>query len=142
MKAICLSVSALLALAALSVSAQETPATSDAPLKPEDLAAAGLAQFPSVVGGVVPVVNIEGVQPGSEIHVYLPDGTELTGVESCEANQALSWPVYAAGSPNNTVFITIIKRGLRWQKFNYASKLGAQSIPIFPQPDLGYNNPA
>ena len=39
--------------------------SSDAPLKPEDLAAAGLAQFPSVVGGVVPVVNIEGVQPGS-----------------------------------------------------------------------------
>ncbi|WP_251276965.1 substrate-binding domain-containing protein, partial [Enterobacter hormaechei] len=28
--------------------------SSDAPLKPEELAAAGLAQFPSVIGGVVP----------------------------------------------------------------------------------------
>ena len=32
--------------------------SSDAPLKPEDLAAAGLAQFPSVIGGVVPVVKL------------------------------------------------------------------------------------
>lgn len=87
-------------------------------------------------------VAFEGVQPGSEIHVYLPDGTEVAGVESCAANQELAWPVYAPGSVNNTVSITIIKRGLRWQKFTYASKLGAQSIPIFPQPDLGYNNPA
>lgn len=35
---------------------------SDAPLKPEDLDAAGLVQWPMVVGGAIPVVNIEGVQ--------------------------------------------------------------------------------
>src|SRR6267154_5618281 len=34
---------------------------SDMPLKPEDLQAAGLMQFPAIIGGVVPVVNIEGV---------------------------------------------------------------------------------
>ncbi|EGD08425.1 ABC-type phosphate transport system, periplasmic component [Xanthomonas vesicatoria ATCC 35937] len=39
--------------------------SSDAPLKPEDLAAAGLAQFPSVIGGVVPVVNVPGIAPGT-----------------------------------------------------------------------------
>lgn len=39
--------------------------SSDAPLKPEDLAAAGLAQFPSVIGGVVPVVNVAGIAPGA-----------------------------------------------------------------------------
>ncbi len=38
--------------------------SSDAPLKPADLAAAGLVQFPSVIGGVVPVVNIAGIEPG------------------------------------------------------------------------------
>ena len=37
---------------------------SDAPLRPEELAAAGLMQFPIVVGGVVPVVNVEGIGPG------------------------------------------------------------------------------
>ena len=37
---------------------------SDKPLKPADLDAAGLMQFPTVVGGVVPVVNVPGVSAG------------------------------------------------------------------------------
>src|SRR5690349_13142120 len=37
---------------------------SDAPLKGEDLEATGLAQFPMVMGGIVPVVNLEGIKPG------------------------------------------------------------------------------
>jgi len=39
--------------------------SSDAPLKPEDLAKSGLAQFPSVIGGIVPVVHLEGVAAGA-----------------------------------------------------------------------------
>ena len=39
--------------------------SSDAPLKPEELAKYGLAQFPSVIGGVVPVVNLAGVPSGA-----------------------------------------------------------------------------
>ncbi|WP_198336176.1 phosphate ABC transporter substrate-binding protein PstS [Psychrobacter celer] len=37
---------------------------SDAPMTPEELDAAGLIQFPTVIGGVVPIVNIDGVGPG------------------------------------------------------------------------------
>src|SRR5258708_39844856 len=37
---------------------------SDKPLATSELAQSGLAQFPIVIGGVVPVVNIEGVEPG------------------------------------------------------------------------------
>jgi phosphate transport system substrate-binding protein len=37
---------------------------SDKPLDPKELAAAGLAQFPVVIGGVVPVVNITGIGAG------------------------------------------------------------------------------
>ncbi|MFI4955178.1 MAG: phosphate ABC transporter substrate-binding protein PstS [Gammaproteobacteria bacterium] len=36
----------------------------DSPLKDEELTANHLIQFPTVIGGVVPVVNIEGVKPG------------------------------------------------------------------------------
>jgi phosphate transport system substrate-binding protein len=36
----------------------------DKPLDPDELAQAGLAQFPVVIGGVVPVVNIEGIEAG------------------------------------------------------------------------------
>jgi phosphate transport system substrate-binding protein len=37
---------------------------SDAPLKPADLDEAGLTQFPMIMGGIVPVVNLQGVNPG------------------------------------------------------------------------------
>jgi phosphate transport system substrate-binding protein len=37
---------------------------SDMPLKDDELAKDGLMQFPTVIGGVVPVVNIKGIQPG------------------------------------------------------------------------------
>ena len=36
----------------------------DKPLKGEDLDKDGLAQFPTVMGGLVPVVNLDGVVPG------------------------------------------------------------------------------
>jgi phosphate transport system substrate-binding protein len=37
---------------------------SDMPLKPEELKASGLVQFPMIIGGVVPVVNVKGIGPG------------------------------------------------------------------------------
>ena len=37
---------------------------SDATLKDEELQAKGLMQFPTVIGGVIPVVNITGIKPG------------------------------------------------------------------------------
>ena len=38
---------------------------SDMPMKPEDLSKHGLMQFPAVMGGVVPVVNLRGVESGA-----------------------------------------------------------------------------
>ncbi len=37
---------------------------SDMPLKPEELNKQGLMQFPTVMAGVVPIVNLEGIGPG------------------------------------------------------------------------------
>jgi len=37
---------------------------SDMPLKPSRLDKGGLFQFPTVIGGVVPVVNVRGIKPG------------------------------------------------------------------------------
>ncbi|MEQ7873492.1 phosphate ABC transporter substrate-binding protein PstS [Sphingomonas sp. ASV193] len=37
---------------------------SDQPLDPKELAASGLAQFPVVIGGIVPVINVAGIEPG------------------------------------------------------------------------------
>lgn len=37
---------------------------SDAPLTPGELDKGGMMQFPAIIGGVVPIVNIKGVAPG------------------------------------------------------------------------------
>ena len=37
----------------------------DAPLSSDELAKQGLVQFPAIIGGVVPIVNLEGVAPGA-----------------------------------------------------------------------------
>ncbi|CAN5905294.1 phosphate ABC transporter substrate-binding protein PstS [soil metagenome] len=37
---------------------------SDMPLQADDLEKSGLVQFPAIMGGVVPIVNLEGVAPG------------------------------------------------------------------------------
>lgn len=36
----------------------------DAPMKGDELTATGLVQFPTVLGGVVPIINVEGIKPG------------------------------------------------------------------------------
>jgi phosphate transport system substrate-binding protein len=48
----------------------------DAPLKGPDLEKFGLVQFPMVMGGIVPVVNVEGVTPGE----LVLDGPTLAGI--------------------------------------------------------------
>jgi len=49
---------------------------SDAPLSGADLDEIGLAQFPMVMGGIVPVVNLEGIEPGK----LVLDGTTLADI--------------------------------------------------------------
>jgi phosphate transport system substrate-binding protein len=48
----------------------------DAPLKGSELDKFGLMQFPMVMGGIVPVVNVEGVTPGD----LVLDGPTLAGI--------------------------------------------------------------
>jgi phosphate transport system substrate-binding protein len=38
---------------------------SDMPMKPEDMEKKGLMQFPTVIGGVVPVINVNGIEAGA-----------------------------------------------------------------------------
>ncbi|MDE2118537.1 MAG: phosphate ABC transporter substrate-binding protein PstS, partial [Betaproteobacteria bacterium] len=49
---------------------------SDMPLKPEELDKNGLMQFPTVVGGVVPVINVNGIDIGT----LKLDGTTLADI--------------------------------------------------------------
>lgn len=86
-------------------------------------------------------VTFAGVNANSEIRVYLPDGTEVAGIEDCAANQALTWPVYAGGSPNNTVRVVVVNTAYKIKEFEYTVTLGNQSLPIQQEADKWYSNP-
>src|SRR5579862_6247817 len=49
---------------------------SDKPLEPADLKTNGLVQWPMIIGGVVPVVNIPGIKPGD----LMLDGPTLAAI--------------------------------------------------------------
>jgi len=72
---------------------------SDMPLKPDDLKEAGLVQFPMIIGGVVPVVNIKGVQPGQMVlngatvaSIYMGEITKWNDARIQKLNPKLSLP--------------------------------------------------
>jgi phosphate transport system substrate-binding protein len=91
---------------------------SDMPLKPDDLKEAGLVQFPMIIGGVVPVVNIKGVQAGQMVldgptvaSIYLGGITKWNDPRIQKLNPKLSLPatsiapVYRSdGSGTNFLF--------------------------------------
>jgi phosphate transport system substrate-binding protein len=77
---------------------------SDIPLKGEQLAADGLIQFPMVMGGVVPVINIKGVEPGQLkltgpliADIYMGKVTKWNDAAITSINPGLTLPNQAIG---------------------------------------------
>lgn len=77
---------------------------SDMPLKPEDLDKAGLMQFPTVIGGLVPVVNVPGVGPGQVrltgsllADIYLGKVTRWNDAAIKQLNPTVNLPDQAIG---------------------------------------------
>jgi phosphate transport system substrate-binding protein len=72
---------------------------SDMPLKPEDLEKNGLMQFPTVIGGAIPAVNLKGVKPGelklsgqALADVYLGKVKKWNDPELAKLNPGLALP--------------------------------------------------
>ncbi len=101
---------------------------SDAPLQPQELAADGLAQFPVVIGGIVPVVNLDGFAPGQ---------LKFTGplLADIYLGKVIKWndPAIAAVNPGVTLpdrRITVIFRtdgsGTTFNWVDYLSKVSTE----------------
>lgn len=75
-------------------------------------------------------VTFDGVPAGNEIRIYDRDLNELAGVETCTANQILTWSVYASGSPKNNVQIKIFGIDYKIKDFPYTSRVGNQTVPV------------
>jgi phosphate transport system substrate-binding protein len=123
---------------------------SDKPLKPDALAAAGLFQFPTVIGGVVPVMNVPGLV-GGQLH--------LTGalLASIFAGQVTRWNdarivALNAGAPLPDLPIAIVHRGdgsgttflftsyLSMVNPAFARQLGANDVVSWPTGAAGTGN--
>lgn len=101
---------------------------SDKPLNPTELDQAGLAQFPIVMGGIVPVVNVPGIQAGE---------LRLTGAVLADIfmGRVEKWNDRAIKSLNPSVAlpdskITVVHRsdgsGTSFNFTNYLSKIDAE----------------
>ena len=101
--------------------------SSDAPLKSEDLASSGLAQFPSVIGGVVPVANVPGLQPGA----LKLDGPTLANIFLGKISKWNDPAIVAlnSGLALPDLKITVVHRsdgsGTSFNYTNYLSKVSA-----------------
>src|SRR5690606_8455612 len=102
--------------------------SSDKPLAPKELAEAGLIQFPSVIGGVVPVVNVAGIDAGK---------LKLTGPVLADIflGKVTKWNDPAIASINEGLAlpdgkITIVHRsdgsGTTFNFVNYLSKVSPE----------------
>ena len=72
---------------------------SDMPLKFDEMEADGMMQFPAVIGGVVPVVNLEGIAPGQLkmtgdvlAKIYLGTITKWNAAEIAALNPGVKLP--------------------------------------------------
>jgi len=115
---------------------------SDMPLKPEDLDAAGLLQFPMIIGGVVPVVNVKGVQPGqlrldgaTVAAIYLVDITQWNDAQIKRLNPKLTLPATAIapvyrsdGSGTNFLFSDFLSKASP----KFQSSVGANTSVQWP----------
>ena len=75
---------------------------SDMPLEEKDLQEAGLVQFPMIIGGVVPVVNVKGVQAGQMVldgptiaAIYMGEITKWNDARIKKLNAHLDLPATA-----------------------------------------------
>ncbi|MGB8601576.1 MAG: phosphate ABC transporter substrate-binding protein PstS [Rhizomicrobium sp.] len=96
----------------------------DAPLKAPELAKFGLAQFPTVIGGVVPVVNVPGVAPGQLVldgkvlaDIFQGKVTQWNAPEIKKLNPSVNLPATAIsvvhrsdGSGTTFIFSTYLSR--------------------------------
>lgn len=114
--------------------------TTRRPQRPQNLAVYSLSPLPTDSIGTM-TATFDGVHAGSEIRVYLPDGTEVAGIESCADDQVLSWDAYADGSANNNVTIRIVNNAYKVREIAYTTRTGAQSISIQQDADRVYLNP-
>ncbi|HJE71082.1 MULTISPECIES: phosphate ABC transporter substrate-binding protein PstS [Pseudomonadaceae] len=100
----------------------------DAPMSTDDLQKGGLGQFPTIIGGIVPVINVDGIEPGK----LKLDGPTMAKIFMGEIK---TWndPAIAALNPGMKLpegAITVVRRsdgsGTSYNFTNYLAKVSPE----------------
>lgn len=100
----------------------------DAPMSTDDLQKGGLGQFPTIIGGIVPVINVDGIEPGK----LKLDGPTMAKIFMGEIK---TWndPAIAALNPGLKLpegAITVVRRsdgsGTSYNFTNYLAKVSPE----------------
>jgi phosphate transport system substrate-binding protein len=115
---------------------------SDMPLSADQLAQAGLVQFPMIMGGVVPVINVKGVEPGqltldgpTVAAMYMGDVKRWNDERIKKLNPGVNLPstaiapIYRSdGSGTNFLFTDYLSK----ESADFKSKIGANTSVQWP----------
>ena len=115
---------------------------SDMPLKAEELEADGLMQFPAIMGGVVPVVNLDGIAPGQlkltgpvVADIYLGKVTKWNANEIASLNPGVKLPATditvvhrADGSGTSFLFTDYLSK----VNADFKAKVGSGTVVKWP----------
>src|SRR5215813_14499384 len=115
---------------------------SDQPLKPEDLEASGLTQFPMIMGGTVLVVNLPGMKPGeltldgkTVASIFMGDITQWNDPKIKALNPNVNLPNKAIavvhrsdGSGTTFLFTNYLSK----ESEDWASKVGSNTAVEWP----------
>ena len=103
-------------------------AATDAPLRPAELQRLGFLQFPLVVGGVVPIVNLDGVKPGDLrltgavlADIYLGKLAKWNDPKIAELNPGITLPAAPI-----IIAHRVDASGTTFNLTNYLSKVSAE----------------
>jgi phosphate transport system substrate-binding protein len=115
---------------------------SDMPLKPDDVKESGLVQFPMIIGGAVPAVNIKGVGPGQMVldgatiaSIYMGEIAKWSDARIKKLNPKLALPdtaiapIYRSdGSGTNFLFSDYLSKSSP----KFKESIGANSSVQWP----------
>jgi len=115
---------------------------SDMPLKPEELESSGLVQFPMIIGGVVPVINVPGITAGqltldgpTLASIYMGEITKWNDAKIAKLNPKLKLPATAIapiyrsdGSGTNFLFTDYLSK----ESPSFKDSIGAATAVQWP----------
>ena len=101
----------------------------------------GLCRFTSDPTSIL-TLRFSGIKAGSELHLFLPNGTLHASVESVTANQEIVVNRFASGNPNNNVRVLIVSLGHENLDFPFELPTRDSVVPVFQRIDRNYRNPA